>query len=203
MKEKAVLHPVGVFCPNDNTGFVSRVLGKDTAESMRNLIQSVINIKRKTMPELEDVLVIADGGGSNIANGVTWTGELLHLTEEILLPVTVCHTPPGSSKYNKIEHSMFSYISMHWKGKPFLTIQHVARYISETTTKTGLKIQCWFDKKRYLTNAEKREIGEDVLTRKQLDELEKGRIVHPYSRENDMYKWNYTVYPPKMAKAAA
>ena len=74
-----------------------------------------------------------------------------------------------------------------------LDIEHVCRYTNETTTRKGLKVTCWFDSKRYVTNTEKKMMGEKVLTRAQLNKKAKGRITHPFASDTDMYKWNYTV----------
>ena len=206
LKERAVLHPVGVYCPSDNSGYVALVLGKDTAESMANLIHTVINIKRETMPDLKKVLIMADGGGANTANGILWTEALLKLTEETGIIASTVHFPAGNSRHNIIERALWSYCTIHCKGKPFLDIEHVAHLFNETTTKTikPLKVTCWFDRKKYKTLAEKKADGEPVLTRAQLDKMAQGRIYHPFDNSTSMYKWNYTVYPSaEHAKAAS
>ena len=204
LEERAVLHPVGVYCPDVNTGYVSLVLGKDTAESVANLVRTVINIKRASMPELEEVLIMADGGGANTANGILWTEALLKLTAETGITARLIHFAPGSSRHNIIERALWSYCTMHCKGKPFLDIEHVVRLFNETTTKAmhPLKVTCWFDRKKYKTNAEKKADGEPVLTRAQLDKIADGRIYHPFDKSTSMYKWNYTVYPSSTIAAA-
>lgn len=198
LKERAVLHPVGVYCPFDNTGYVALVLGKDTAESMANLIRTVINIKRESMPDLKEVLIMADGGGANMANGILWTQALLSLTEKTGIAARIMHFPAGNSRHNPIERALWSYCTMHCKGKPFLDIEHVVRLFNETTTRTTnpLRVTCWFDKKKYKTLTEKKADGESVLTRAELDTMAKGRIYHPFDDSTNMYKWNYTIYPP-------
>lgn len=87
---------------------------------------------------------------------------------------------------------------MHCKGKPFLDIEHVVRLFNETTTRTTnpLRVTCWFDQKKYKTLAEKKADGESVLTRAELDTMAEGRIYHPFDDSTNMYKWNYTIYPP-------
>jgi len=195
LNERAVLHPVGVLCLNDNTGYVSLVLGKDTAESMCALISNVFKIKKAEKPELKNILLIADGGGANSANGILWTDQLLNLSAETQSNIIVHHLAPGTSRHNQIEHKLWAYISIHWKGKPKLDIEHIMKYISETTTSTGLKVTCFFDPHHYKTNQERKASGEEVLTRAKLNDKAAGRIVHHFSQENDMYRWNYTVYP--------
>lgn len=198
MDEKAVLHPVAVYCPTDKTGYVSLVLGKDTAESMCNLLRCVIDIKKETMPELENVVILADGGGSNASAGVQWKDQLLRLANDVKLDLQVCHFAPGASKHNPIEHELFGPISVHWKGRPFLDIEHVAGYIEGTRTRTGLRVRCWFDRKKYLTAKEKRALGQHVLTGEELEEKAAGRIEYLFTPEDgDMHKWNYIVHPSK------
>ena len=198
MNEKAILRPVGVYCPQDGSAFVSLVLGRDTSESMANLIQKVIEVKRSTtMPNLENVLIVADGGGANMSNGIQWKNQLLDLSAKVKMPIQVCHFAPGSSRHNPIEHRLWSEVSIHWKGKPLLDIEHVMRYISETTTggSTLNHVTCWFDNRHYKTNQEKKECGEDVLTREELDEKAKGRISYLFEEGTDMHKWNYVISP--------
>lgn len=201
LDENAVLHPVGVYCPEDGTGYVALVLGKDTAESVCNLIREVIDIKRKTRPELDTVLIMADGGGSNMANGVAWQSELLKLSDDKNVTLDVVHFAPGSSKHNLIEHRMFSEISRNWRGRPFIDIEHVLGYINSTRNKS-LAVQGWFDTRRYETNTEKKARGEQVMTRAQLDRIAGDRITHEYP-EGEMYKWNYVVRPSSLQTSTA
>ena len=203
MGEKAVLHPVGVYCPEDKSGYVSLVLGKDTAESMCKLIEKVVKIKRITMPELESVLILADGGGANMSNGITWLDNLLDLSSKLNLRIDVSHFAPGCSRHNIIEHELWRYISIHWKGKPFLDIEHVSRYICETRLgPNGHHVVCWFDKKKYLTNEQKKQMGIPSMTRSQLDKKADGRISYDFEEGSDLHKWNYSITPRRVAKAA-
>lgn len=204
MDEKAILYPVGVYVLNDNTGYVSLVLGKDNAEAMGNLIFKVIEEKKKTMPKLDSVLILADGGGSNQSGGLQWKDRLLRLANETGMDLEVCHFAPGTSKWDPIEHLMWAQIAIHWKGKPLLDVEHVAAYIEETRTISGLRIKCWFDRRKYLTVKAKLALGEHVITHNELVEEAAGRIEHPYRPEDgDMYKWNYIVHPSSKAKPAA
>ena len=202
LEERAVLHPVGAFCENDNTAYVALVLGKDTAESMADLLLKVIEKKRSSMPGLEGLMILADGGGANMANGIAWIKELLRVSSESKLTLEVHHFCPGTSRHNPIEHALWSYVSIHWKGKPFLTIEQVRRYISETTTrsktrKNNLKVECWFEPKKYLTNQEKKDSGrgEEVWTREKLEKEAAGRITYPFEEGTAQHKWNYSIKP--------
>ena len=193
LDESAVLHPIGAYCLNYGTGYVSLVLGKDTAESVCNLIRMIIDSKRETMPELDTVLIMCDGGGSNMANGIAWQAELLKLADEKNVTLDVMHFCPGCSRHNPIEHRLFSALSNNWKGKPFIDIEHVLGYVNSTRNRS-LTVRGWFDSKRYYTNAEKKKLGMKVLNRSELNKLAGDRITHEFP-EGDMYKWNYVVRP--------
>ncbi len=193
LNEKAVLRPVGAYCPQDGTGYVALVLGKDTAETVCNLIEKVIDIKREKMPQLDRVLILADGGGANMANGVTWQEELLKLADKKNVILDVSHFSHGTSKHNTVEHRLFSALSNNWKGKPFIDIEHVLSYVNSTRNRS-LTVQGWFDTKRYLTNKEKKDAGLPVTTRAELEKKADGRIIHEYPK-GEMYKLNYTVWP--------
>ena len=193
LDENAVLHPIGAYCLNDGTGYVSLVLGKDTAESVCNLIRMIIDSKRETMPELDTVLIMCDGGGSNMANGVAWQAELLKLADDKNVTLDVVHFCPGCSRHNPVEHRLFAALSNNWRGKPFIDIGRVLGYVNSTRNKS-LTVRGWFDSKRYYTNAEKKKLGMKVLNRSELDKLAGDRITHEFP-EGDMYKWNYVVRP--------
>ncbi len=213
MNERAILHPVGAYCKNDNTGYISLVIGADTAESMANLIIQVIEEKRRDyMPDMKNVLILADGGGANMANGIQWQRELLRVADETGMNLKVCHYPSGTSKHNPVEHCLFGPISRHMAGRPALNIEQVARTIQETTAvpKNGgikeLKVTCWFDSKRYLSLSEKKKDPRyKVWTREDLenDPEAKGRITHPFEIGTDMYKLNYTITPSASARLSA
>jgi len=125
-------------------------------------------------------LICADGGGSNGSRNRAWKFYLQLLSDEISLPITVCHYPPGTSKWNKIEHRMFSFISMNWKGQPLINFETVVNMISATKTKSGLKIKAFLDRKDYKTGIK--------ISDKQMKNLNlKFHDLHP--------QWNYTIYP--------
>src|ERR1700677_2945006 len=98
-------------------------------------------------PEATKLLITADSGGSNGYRVKLWKVELAKLVEEIGLEITVCHYPPGTSKWNKIEHRMFSFISMNWRGRPLVNHEVILKLIGSTTTKSGLRIKCGLDRR--------------------------------------------------------
>ena len=203
MNENAVLYPVGALCLNDNSAYVALILGKDTAESMGNLIQTVINEKKRTMPKLKNVLILADGGGANSSNGILWLDELLRVSEVTSVDIEVRHYAPGTSKFNAVER-FWSKVSISWRGKPLLDIEHVAKYIRQAKDDVNnLQVRCWFDSKKYYTKSTKREMGMPLLDRKGLEDKAQGRIVHLYDDKTDFYKWNYKVYASVESAAAA
>ena len=100
-------------------------------------------------PEACNLLITADCGGSNGARVRLWKRELQSLADELGLPITVRHLPPGTSKWNKIEHRLFSFITQHWRGKPLVSYQAIVQLIAGTTTRTGLNIKCVVDPNAY------------------------------------------------------
>lgn len=104
---------------------------------------------RAKYPAAHELFVTADGGGSNGSRSRLWKMELQKLSTETGLTIHVSHLPPGTSKWNKIEHRMFSYISMNWRGKPLTSYQVIVKLIAATKTKTGLKIKTSLDKRKY------------------------------------------------------
>ena len=106
---------------------------------------------RDRFPDADRLLITADAGGSNGYRVRAWKVELAKLAEETGLDITVCHYPPGTSKWNKIEHRMFSFITMNWRGRPLTTLRTIIELISATTTKTGLTIQADYDPNWYPT----------------------------------------------------
>mgnify|MGYP002857353448 FL=1 len=207
MGERAVLHPVGVYCKNDNTGYICLVLGKDTAESMANLIIKVIGIKRKEYSQnIKNILLLTDGGGVSTANGILWSRELLRIADDANVEIDMSHYPSGASKHNMIEHKLFGPISRQMAGRPALNIELVARSIQETTAvpKDGgikpLKVTCWFDSRHYKSLSEKKKDPSYVAwTREDLDREANGRITHPFEPGTAMYNLNYHVVPSKSA----
>ena len=136
--------------------------------------------REKEYPKAKRLLICADSGGSNGARVKAWKVNLQKFAKEFSLNITVVHYPPGISKWNKIEHKMFSFISMNWKGEPLVNYETVINMIRNTTTKSGLKIKAQLDTNEY-------QVGKKV-TDEEIEELNlKPHQLHP--------QWNYTILP--------
>lgn len=174
-------NPYGVYDPAANAGWVSVGTDHDTAEfAVETLRRWWDKMGRLRYPEATELLVTADGGGSNGSRVRLWKVALQRLADQTGLRISVCHFPPGTSKWNKIEHRMFSHISMNWRGKPLFSHEVVVNLIAGTTTRTGLKIEAELD-----TNAYPK--GIHVTD----EELEKIKI----ERADFHGEWNYTILP--------
>ncbi|HEV7667737.1 MAG TPA: ISAzo13 family transposase [Thermoanaerobaculia bacterium] len=142
--------PYGVYDLGSNSGWVSVGIDHDTAsfavESIRRWWQSM---GRPLYQDRKRLLITADGGGSNGSRLRLWKVELQKLANELGMEISVCHFPPGTSKWNKIEHRLFSFISMNWRGKPLLTYQVIVSLIAATTTEEGLKVRAALDPATY------------------------------------------------------
>lgn len=173
--------PYGVYDISANEGYVSVGISADTAQfavaSIRNWWYSM-GVER--YPVASKLLITADGGGSNGSRNRLWKTELQNLANETGLEISVCHFPPGTSKWNKIEHRMFSQISKNWRGRPLESLAVIVNLIAATTTTTGLTIQCQLD----LNNYPK---GIKVTD----EELASVNIVGDPFHPN----WNYTIIP--------
>jgi hypothetical protein len=149
-KELGKAVPYGVYDMAKNEGWVSVGISKDTAEfavnSIRNWWQQM---GKEQYPLANKLLVTADGGGSNSSRSRLWKKELQTLSTELGLEVHVCHFPPGTSKWNKIEHRMFSYITKNWRAKPLESLEVIVNLIANTTTQKGLTIKAKADKNQY------------------------------------------------------
>jgi DNA-binding phage protein len=142
--------PYGVYDIAGNTGWVSVGIDHDTASFAVNTIRSwwrTMGCQR--YPGASTLLITADCGGSNGARVRLWKRELQGLADQLGLTVTVCHLPPGTSKWNKIEHRLFSFITQNWRGKPLVSHQTIVQLIGSTTTRTGLNIKCAIDPNTY------------------------------------------------------
>jgi len=142
--------PYGVYDVGQNSGWVSVGIDHDTAsfavETIRRWWQ---NMGRPLYHGRRRLLVTADGGGSNSSRVRLWKVELQRLANELGMEISVCHFPPGTSKWNKIEHRLFSFISMNWRGQPLLTYQVIVSLIAATTTEAGLKVRAALDSMPY------------------------------------------------------
>jgi transposase len=144
--------PYGIYDLERNTGWVNVGIDHDTATFAVESIRRWWNEEgRQKYPETKRLLISADGGGSNGSRVRLWKWELQHLADELGLAITVCHLPPGTSKWNKIEHRLFAWISQNWRGKPLVDDAVIVKLIAATTTEAGLTVQCQLDTNRYPT----------------------------------------------------
>lgn len=151
-KKKGKAAPYGVYDISKNKGWVSVSISHDTAEFAVETIKKWWNKMGKALySTAKEILITADCGGSNGNRIRLWKWELQKLANELNLIINVCHFPPGTSKWNKIEHKMFSFISINWKGKPLKSLQFIIQLIGRTKTKKGLTIKTEIDEKEYKT----------------------------------------------------
>jgi hypothetical protein len=173
--------PYGAYDQQRNEGFVNVGISHDTAEFA---VESVRRwwrwIGRRRYPEAQRLLLCADGGGSNGSRNRAWKYHLQQLADQSGLIVTVCHYPPGTSKWNKIEHRMFSFISLNWQGKPLVSYETVINLIGATGTATGLRVKAKLDTRYY-------EAGVKIS-----DEEMKQISLRTHSTNPE---WNYTISP--------
>ena len=178
--------PYGVYDVGANAGWVSLGITSDTAEFAVNAIRTWIErVGHKRYPDMHELVITADCGGSNGARVRLWKVSLQKLADETGLTLHVHHYPPGTSKWNKIEHRMFCHITQNWRGQPLESRMTVVELIGATATKTGLKVECALDERTYekgirIKNAEMRLL--DI----------KGDPFHP--------EWNYTINPRRTDK---
>jgi Rhodopirellula transposase. len=173
--------PYGVYDMAANTGWVSVGVDQDTAEfAVETLRRWWHHMGHEVYPQATRLLITADGGGSNGSRSRLWKVELQKLADELELQLSVCHFPPGTSKWNKIEHRMFCHITENWRGRPLVSREVVVNLIGHTTTKTGLEIRSALDENRYPTGRE--------ITDEQMEDL-------AIKREKFHGEWNYTLNP--------
>ena len=149
-KELGKAVPYGVYDIANNEGWVSVGISKDTAAFAVNSIRNWWKeMGKEKYPLADKLLVTADGGGSNSSRSRLWKTELQILASEMGMEIHVCHFPPGTSKWNKIEHRMFSHITKNWRAKPLESLEVIVNLIANTTTQKGLTIKAKADKKEY------------------------------------------------------
>ena len=142
--------PYGVYDVGKNTGWVNVGVDADTAEfAVESIRQWWKRMGKKRYAKAKSLLICADSGGSNGYRSHLWKRELQKFSSKKRLKITVCHYPPGTSKWNKIEHRLFSFISMNWRGRPLTDYQTIVNLIASTTTKTGLFVKVRLDKNTY------------------------------------------------------
>ena len=179
--ELGKVSPYGVYDLAQNAGWVSVGVDHDTAafavQSIRRWWQSM---GRDTYPHATRLLITADSGGSNGYRVRLWKVELQHLADELGLPITVCHLPPGTSKWNKIEHRLFAFISQNWRGRPLVSHEAVVNLIAATRTTSGLTVQAELDPATYPKGVQ---VSDDEMAAVNL---------HSHALCGD---WNYTIQP--------
>lgn len=143
-------YPYGIYDLGRNTGFVNIGIDHDTGAFAVASIRGWWRFEgRRLYPKAPALLITADGGGSNGYRLRQWKVELQKLADAIGLSITVCHFPPGTSKWNKVEHRLFSFISSNWRGEPLRDYETIVHLIAATTTAKGLKVTCRLDRRRY------------------------------------------------------
>jgi len=142
--------PYGIYDIADNKGWVSVGTDHDTASFAVHAIHRWwLAMGKKRYPKASRLMITADGGGSNGHRLRLWKIELQRLANELRIPITVCHLPPGTSKWNKIEHRLFSFITLNWRGKPLRSFKTMVQLIAATTTTTGLTVRAELDENKY------------------------------------------------------
>lgn len=182
-KDLGRANPYGVYDITNNLGWVSVGTDHDTASfAVATIRRWWFGMGKELYPDARDLLITADGGGSNGSRVRLWKFELQKLANELDIPIRVSHFPPGTSKWNKIEHRLFSYISMNWRGKPLVSHETIVNLIAATTTRKGLKVRAELDTGHYPKGIKVTE-----------EELKTVRIL----REDFHGEWNYSILPSK------
>ncbi len=178
--------PYGVYDMVNNQGWVSVGIDHDTAEFATNSIRRWWHeMGQSRFPKAKELLITADGGGSNGHRTRLWKVSLQALADELGLTINVCHFPPGTSKWNKIEHRLFCFITQNWRGKPLVNLQAIVSLIANTTTSPGLIVKAALDTNHYETEI------------KVSDEELAGLRMQRHEFHGD---WNYTITPRRRKK---
>jgi len=174
-------YPYGIYDLGRNAGFVNVGTDHDTGAFAVASIRGWWRAEgRRLYPKTEKILITADGGGSNGSRLRLWKFELQKFADETGLSISVCHFPPGTSKWNKIEHRLFSFITSNWRGEPLLNYETIVNLIAKTTTAKGLKVICKLDRRKYPTGRK--------ITDSEMKEV---------NMERDRFhgEWNYVIKP--------
>ncbi len=178
--------PYGVYDIGNNTGWVSVGMDHDTSTfAVETIRRWWYSMGQQAYPQAKQVLLTADSGGSNGSRVRLWKLELQKLADETGLEVRVCHLPPGTSKWNKIEHRLFSFISQNWRGKPLVSHQVIVDLIATTSTKTGLKVRARIDTNRYPSGTK---VSDQQIAALNIE------------RDTFHGEWNYKILPRAIAK---
>ena len=178
--------PYGIYDVAANEGFVSVGITSDTAEfAVQSIRTWLARMGRERYPKARELTITADCGGSNGARVRLWKIELQKLADEANLTLNVLHYPPGTSKWNKIEHRLFCHITQNWRGRPLADRVAIVELIGATTTKTGLKVECALDERTYHKGIK---VPDAAMAALDIT----GDAFHP--------EWNYTIKPRPLAK---
>ncbi len=179
--ELGKVNPYGIYDLSKNEGWVNVGIDHDTsAFAVESIRRWWTHMGQERYPDARRLLITADSGGSNGARVRLWKRELQAFADQSGLAVSVCHFPPGTSKWNKIEHRMFSFISMNWRGRPLVSHEVIVGLIASTTTTQGLTIQCALDQGLYPKGIKVSDQEMDALS---------------LVREDFHGEWNYTIFP--------
>jgi len=173
--------PYGIYDIAQNSGYVNLGVSADTSVfAGRSILKWWNEDGRISYPNATKLLITADGGGSNGSRVRLWKVILQELANRLRIPITVCHYPPGTSKWNKIEHRLFSHITLNWRGAPLDSLKKMFHLIRNTTTKNGLKVKCRLDLTKYEKGIK--------ISNKIMESLK-------IERQEFHGEWNYTIYP--------
>jgi hypothetical protein len=182
-KELGKAIPYGVYDIASNEGWVNVGIDHDTAQfAARSILLWWQEMGQRRFPRAARLMITADGGGSNGSRSRLWKMALQDLANELNMPLFICHFPPGTSKWNKIEHRLFSFITQNWRGKPLRNLQTIVNLIGSTSTKGGLIVKARLDTNQYDTGI-------------QVSDVDMARLricAHEFHGE-----WNYTVKPQR------
>ena len=188
-KEFGKVVPYGVYNVTANMGFVSVGITGDTAEfAVQSIRTWLARMGRARYPKMRELTITADCGGSNGVRVRLWKIELQKLADETSLKLHMHHYPPGTSKWNKIEHRLFCHITQNWRGRPLTDRVAIIELIGATTTKAGLKVECALDTRNYEKGIKVRDAEMAALDIT-------GDAFHP--------EWNYTIKPPPSREIVA
>jgi len=177
--------PYGIYDLARNHGHVVVGTDHDTSQFAVASVRGWWRAEgRRLYPKARRLLITADGGGSNGYRLRLWKSELQRLADELQLPISVCHFPPGTSKWNKVEHRLFSFISTNWRGEPLVDYETIVRLIANTSTASGLQVTCTLDRRKYA-------VGKKVTDA----EMKTIRI----KKDKFHGEWNYTIAPALVA----
>ncbi|MGZ9112492.1 MAG: ISAzo13 family transposase [Rhodoplanes sp.] len=188
IKELGRAVPYGIYDLAANAGWVSVGMDNDTAAfSVQTIRRWWYSVGRVRYPDAKSLVITADGGGSNGSRVRLWKRELHRLASEIGIDIMVHHLPPGTSKWNKIEHRLFSYISQNWRAKPLVSYRVIVDLIGATTTNSGLEVRCDLDTNAYPKGIAVSDADFDAIN---------------MTRAEFHGEWNYTIHPGNRADRA-